>query len=222
VGIATAGVCLCFVALISNCGGDRSDSDNAPTAGGPGKLDETAAESHGSWADSSQKENVGAADTGDIQLESSNPSKREVDAFHPKPGADNSIQTFGHEVEGKQAAEVASAMRAFLRSVAAADYGKICGGLAHETVAQIEEFTPSKPERCSATLKTIMAPRRSVEAEVENAAHGVIYQVRTEDATAFVLFTPIGGNPSVFVMKRQNGEWKSTGIAPGRPINPAS
>jgi hypothetical protein len=66
-----------------------------------------------------------------------------------------------------------------------------------------------------------MAPRQSVEEEVTRAARGVIYQVRVDGETAFILFTPRGsGDPSFFVMKYEDRYWKATGVSPGSRLNP--
>ena len=124
------------------------------------------------------------------------------------------MQTFGARAADEERTEVVSAMRSYLRHLAVADYRAICAGLSRGTVEQAEELS-GNADSCPSVIAGVMAPRKAVEAEVLDAARGDVYQVRTEGETAFVLFTPVGGKPSFFVMKREDGRWKATGLAPG-------
>jgi hypothetical protein len=221
--IVSVAPCIVLVALMLGCGGTDTDNhgtsttpDTKITVGGLG-----FSRSNGEQIKSPSEQIGGQGRTYGTHPGPSQPSKKEVEAFAPVVGGDNSVQTFGTPVEGGPAREVALAMRSFLRSVAVANYVSICSGLTGEAVEQAKMLASSAGLRasCPLSLKHVMAPRRSVEREILRAANGVIYEVRVEGDTAFVLFTPKGGAASYFVMKRESGSWQATGVSPGAPIS---
>jgi hypothetical protein len=211
--------CVISAALLWGCGGSENTdgSGNGDDVGNPkqqSERDPPAPQGSSSNGDGT------AQDRADVRAR---PSVREVEAFQPVPGRDNSVKTFGREMEGRVAEEVVTAMRSFLEAVAVADHRRICAGLSQEAIEEVEGLVSGRPGpgKCSAGLSAIMAPRQNVEGEVRSAAEGVIYQVRVEDETAFILFTPRRrGVPSFFVMRREDGDWKATGVSAGSPINP--
>lgn len=209
------GACICLA--LTGCGGEgRTDSSHSSSSANHTEGPDSATAPD---APSGEGQHPGRS-KGGVPVVAAKPTPREVRAFQPPAGGDDSIQTFGATARGTAAQEVVSAMRSFLRSVAAADHRAICAGLTRETVQELEEISASGSRRggCVEALQALMASRHAVEREVRNAANGVIYQVRVEGDIAFVLFTPRDGSPSVFAMKRQNGKWKSIGVAPGRPL----
>jgi len=56
--------------------------------------------------------------------------------------------------------------------------------------------------------------------EIRKAAAGKLTAVRVKGDTAFVLFTPKGGQPSYFVMKREGSAWSPISLASGAPLYP--
>lgn len=216
--VACIGICMLLSALMSGCG-DRGD-DNGGGSASSADAGPAERSSANGWSESAP---AGASDngTGDSQARSqeSEPSSEEVEAFRPPPGGDDSIQTFGKEAGGEEAEQVVAAMRSFLRSLAAADYSEICSRLTRQTIEEVKRINPNQTAACPAVLRKAMAPRKAVTREIRSAERSVVYQVRVEGDLAFVLFTPRGGEPSVFVMQREGGTWKSTGVAPGRPVN---
>jgi hypothetical protein len=216
-------VCVISAALFWGCGSSENDRDPSGNGDDAGKPKQQSERDSPASRGSSSNENSTAQDMADFRHERVRPSKREVEAFQPVPGRDNSVKTFGREMEGRVAEEVVTAMRSFLEAVAVADHRRICAGLSQEAIEEVEGLVSGRPGpgKCSAGLSAIMAPRQNVEGEVRSAAEGVIYQVRVEDETAFILFTPRRrGVPSFFVMRREDGDWKATGVSAGSPINP--
>jgi hypothetical protein len=143
-------------------------------------------------------------------------------SFKAPPGGDNSIQTYGQTAEGAEAEEVIAAMRKFFIAMATLDYVGMCEGLTEANRESMKLFTKAKGQQggtCEEALEALLLP--AVAPEARQAANGSVYEVRTEDGTAFVMFTPEGGTASYFVMKSENGGWHSTGLAPGTPFNPA-
>ena len=64
------------------------------------------------------------------------------------------------------------------------------------------------------------ASERLARAKAKAAAAAPIKSVRVKGDTAFIIFTPKGGKPSFFVMKREGGAWKAISLGPGTPLEP--
>ena len=113
-------------------------------------------------------------------------------------------------------------MASFLRAMADRDYAGICEGLSEANRGQLEQLAKLKKEigtDCPSILKSILVGATS---EARKAAEGTVYQVRVEGDNAFVMFTPVGGTASYFVMKHDPDGWKSTTLSPGVPFNPSA
>ncbi len=113
-------------------------------------------------------------------------------------------------------------MASFLRAMADRDYAAICEGLSEANRGQLEQLAKLKKEigtDCPSILKAILVGGSS---EARKAAEGTVYQVRVEGDNAFVMFTPVGGSASYFVMKHDPDGWKSTTLSPGVPFNPSA
>jgi hypothetical protein len=113
-------------------------------------------------------------------------------------------------------------MASFLRAMANDDYAAICAGISASNRAGLEQLTKLKKEAgtdCPSLLKTLLVGPNS---EARKAAEGTVYQVRVEGENAFILFTPLGGTASYFVMKRDPDGWKSTSLGVGTPFDPSS
>jgi hypothetical protein len=212
--------------LAAGCGGS-GDSTTDTTAGsetsgtafegqngggsGSGATKTTANRSSQSDNGSSQSESEGSGGGGNAKID---PAE-----FKAPKGGDNSIQTFGDEAEGDEKDVVVNAMRSFLRALAASEYQKVCDGLTSANLKQLEIYLKLKKEQgdCADVLSKILIGGTD---EAKRAANGAVYQVRIEGENAFVLFTPEGGTASYFVMKQENGEWKSTTVSTGTPFDP--
>ncbi len=140
----------------------------------------------------------------------------------PTTTTDNSIQTYGSKAAGSEKAALGAAALSFFRALAGPDYAKVCAGLAASNRQQLGALLKAKHRQggCAAVLKTVIPP--SAAAEARKAANATVTGVRVKGDTAFVLFRPSGGPASYFVMKREKGEWKAIGLAPGTPLNPAA
>jgi hypothetical protein len=210
---------LCLFAPLAGCGGasDAESDSTSPGRSGPeaSQLHRASGDRSGSLSEERRESGAEAAGSGPGSIK---PSEKEAKAFKAPPGADNSIQTFGRKAQESQAGEVVAAMRAFMRALAAADHPSICRRLTREAAEEVRRIPAGMPS-CAAALRRLMAPRRSVEGEILRAAKGVVYQVRIEGDMAYVLFTPVRGKASFFLMKRQGGEWKSAGVSSGSPLN---
>jgi hypothetical protein len=136
--------------------------------------------------------------------------------FRVLPGRDNSVQAFGSEARRGKARAVVAAMRSFLSSVAVGHYRAICARLTGAARGEIEQVTG---DSCASGIRTIMAPQSVAGPAAMAAGRGHVSKVRLEGGTAFVLFTPRGGGPSFFVMKREGGEWRATGVTTGQELN---
>ena len=149
-------------------------------------------------------------------------AKPDTKGFKAPPGGDNSIQTFGGEAESSEEKEITTAMASFLRAMAARDYNAICDGLSDANIGQLEQLMKLKKEvgtDCPTVLKSLLVGPTD---EAQKAAEGTVYQVRVEGENAFVMFTPVGGTASYFVMKHDPDGWKSTSLSSGTPFNPGA
>jgi hypothetical protein len=149
-------------------------------------------------------------------------AKPDTKGFKAPPGGDNSIQTFGGEAESSEEKEITTAMASFLRAMAARDYNAICDGLSEANIGQLEQLMKLKKEAgtdCPSVLKSLLVGPTD---EARKAAEGTVYQVRVEGENAFVMFTPLGGTASYFVMKHDPDGWKSTSLSSGTPFNPGA
>jgi hypothetical protein len=131
-------------------------------------------------------------------------------------GADHSVQEYGAKASGEQASAPVAAMRSFFRAMSTGEHAGICAGLAAANVKELSRF--SKQGGCPAALKLLNL--KDAEPAAKAAARAPVQSVRIKGDTAFVLFTPKGGKPSFFVMKREGGAWKSISPAPGTPLQP--
>jgi hypothetical protein len=218
--VVVALVCLALIGA-AGCGdGESGDDPSSVTREGASGSRGGGFDRGGADAAAGKSGSSGQGADSETARDSSHAAKPEANAYQAPPGADDSVQTFGSSVSKDKAAAATSAMRSFLQAVAAVDYRKVCAGLSREAVKQTEEIS-GEVGNCPAVLAKVMAPQNSIEAEVLAAARGDVYQVRIEEGTAFILFTPRGGKPSFFVMKREGGDWKATGIAPGQELQVA-
>jgi hypothetical protein len=228
----TALALLGILALAAGCGGGDSDSATTATGasapaveGGEGGTT-TAAEGSGGAKDGggagagSAGQGGGAAPPSGSGL--TEKAKPDVKGFKVPPGGDDSIQTFGEEAESSEEDEILAAMASFLRAMANDDYPAICAGLSEANRTQLEQLAKLKKELgsdCPSLLQKLLVGPNS---EARKAAAGTVYQVRVEGENAFILFTPLGGTASYFVMKHDPDGWKSTSLGVGTPFNPGA
>lgn len=134
----------------------------------------------------------------------------------PAQSTDHSVQEYGSKASGTQADAPVAAMRSFFRAMSGGDYAGVCAGLAAANVKQLSRF--SDRGGCPAALKLLNF--KGAKPTARAAAEAAIDSVRIKGDTAFVLFTPKGGRPSFFVMKRESGSWKAISPTPGTPLSP--
>ena len=144
------------------------------------------------------------------------------DPYSAPKGADNSVQVYGEEAGRAERAEVTKAMFAYFRALAAQNYAKVCAGFSEITKKQLEAFMKSQHRfgDCASLLKELHQISPGGTLEAKRAAEGSVGHVRIGEGNAFVLFTPAGGRPSYFVMKKEDGEWKSISDSTGAPLVP--
>ncbi len=231
--LLTALALLGILAIAQGCGGGDSTSIET-TASGPaettasGQGSGNGAEAEGGSGDESGNGNGNGGGEGSSSGGGAKgpglteKAHSDVKGFKPPPGGDNSIQTFGAEAESTEEEEITTAMASFLRAMAARDYPAICEGLSESNRSQLEQLAKLKKEigsDCPSILKALLVGPTS---EAKQAAEGTVYQVRVEGEDAFVMFTPLGGTASYFVMKHDPDGWKSTTLSSGVPFNPSA
>ena len=234
-GLLTALALLGILAIAAGCGGGSSDSttssDSTQASSAQGGSTADATEQGGgggSQGKGAKGDSQAQGGTGEGGSSSGGPhgpgltekAKPDTKGFKAPPGGDNSIQTFGAEAETTEEEEITTAMASFLRAMAARDYNAICNGLSDANTAQLEQLMKLKKEvgtDCPTVLKSLLVGPTS---EAQKAAEGTVYQVRVEGENAFILFTPLGGTASYFVMKHDPDGWKSTSLSSGTPFNP--
>lgn len=134
---------------------------------------------------------------------------------------DQSIQEYGSEASGGEEEAIVATMRSFFRALAARDFTKVCAGLTSANREQLQQYAKLKHEgsaTCASLLKTLLSPAGFGEAR--KAATATVSRVRVGEGNAFVLFRPAGGKVSYFVLKEEDGKWKSTSISAGSPLVP--
>jgi hypothetical protein len=134
------------------------------------------------------------------------------------PGS--SIKEYGAAADGAGKAAVTAAAHSFFTAMATGDYARLCAGLAASNREQLAAFVKGGQGGCAAALKTLLNAAAATEAR--KAAGAAVTSVRIKGDSAFVLFTPKGGVPSYFVMKKEDGAWKAIGLAPATPIDPTA
>jgi hypothetical protein len=234
--LLTALALLGIAAIAQGCGGGSSSTETsaaeAPTAAtgqgtagggaeanGEGKGTEANGEGKGKGPGEGGSSGSGGGPHGPGLAEKAKPDTK---GFKVAPGGDNSIQTYGEEAESSEEKEITTAMASFLRAMASRDYNAVCEGLSESNRGQIEQLAKIKKElgtSCPEILKAVLVGSTD---EAKKAAEGTVYQVRVEGENAFVMFTPLGGSASYFVMKHDPDGWKSTSLSPGVPFNPGS
>jgi hypothetical protein len=224
--------CLALAAVAAGCGdsGDSSTTEGGSTAtttetspaagdnenGASNPQSGKAAAGGGGSKNSGEQDSAGKPVGESFSSEEPDPAQ-----FKAPKGGDDSIQTYGSEAEGDEREAVLTAMHAFLTALAEEDYKGVCDGITSANRQSLDAFLKANNEQgsCEAILPRILAGGTS---EATKAANGAIYQVRLEGENAFVLFKPEGGTASYFVMKKEDGEWKSTSISAGTPFNPVA
>ena len=233
--LLTALALLGIAAIAQGCGGGDSETTDTSAAAEPTTaLESGQGAGKGSEANagngSKQAEGPGEGGNGGGSSSDSGPggpglsekAKPDTKGFKVAPGGDNSIQTYGEEAESSEEEEITTAMASFLRAMAARDYPAICEGLSEANRGQLEQLAKLKKEigtDCPSILKSLLVGPTD---EAKKAAEGTVYQVRVEGDNAFVMFTPLGGTASYFVMKHDPDGWKSTTLSPGVPFNPTA
>jgi hypothetical protein len=231
----TALALLGIAAIAQGCGGGSSSSTETSASAGQtsGAETTTAAAPEKSAGQGTGAKGEGKGEGGEGKGGSSGgggphgpglseKAKPDTKGFKVPPGGDNSIQTYGDEAESTEEEEITTAMASFLRAMAARNYPAICEGLSESNRGQIEQLAKIKKElgtSCPEILKAILVGPTD---EAKKAAEGTVYQVRVEGENAFVMFTPVGGTASYFVMKHDPDGWKSTSLSPGVPFNPGA
>ena len=222
-----------ILAIAQGCGGgDSTSTETAASAPAEttasGQSTGSGAEAEGGSADKGGNGNGNGGGEGSSSGGGANgpglteKAHSDTKGFKAPPGGDNSIQTFGAEAETSEEEEITTAMASFLRAMAARDYPAICEGLSESNRSQLEQLAKLKKEigsDCPSILKALLVGPTS---EAKKAAEGTVYQVRVEGEDAFVMFTPLGGTASYFVMKHDPDGWKSTTLSSGVPFNPSA
>jgi hypothetical protein len=232
--LLTALALLGIAAIAPGCGGGSSETTETGAAAEATTAGETAATGTGSEAGAGQGPNEakgpaqGAGEGGSSSGGGphgpglAEKAKPDTKGFKAPPGGDNSIQTYGEEAESSEEEEITTAMASFLRALANRDYPAVCEGLSESNRGQLEQLAKLKKEigsDCPSILKSLLVGPTS---EAQKAAEGTVYQVRVEGDNAFVMFTPLGGTASYFVMKHDPDGWKSTTLSSGVPFNPSA
>ncbi len=205
---ATAALAL----LAAGCGGSSSTTSSTAPAGG---AQTTPSGTATTTAPSGASAHPGTATT--PSGTTSAPSGQSGSGS--SSSGDNSIQTYGSEASGADKAAVVAAMRSFMGALASRNYTKVCAGLTASNRAQLQQFLKFKHQQSQgcAALKTLLTTQTSFAAK---AAKATVLHFRIKGGTAFALFRSACCPVSFFVMKREQGAWKSTSLSVGTPLNP--
>jgi hypothetical protein len=233
--LLTALALLGIAAIAQGCGGGGSETSETSAAAEPTTAVETGqgtgTGSEAGAGQGGQEANGNASGKGEGAAANgggahgpglAEKAKPDTKGFKAPPGGDNSIQTYGEEAESSEEKEITTAMASFLRALANRDYPAICEGLSESNRGQLEQLAKLKKEigtDCPSILKSLLVGPTD---EARKAAEGTVYQVRVEGENAFVMFTPVGGTASYFVMKHDPDGWKSTTLSSGVPFNPSA
>ena len=143
-----------------------------------------------------------------------------------RPGADNSLQTFGEEPDQEEESEVVNAMRAYFAAVAEEDFGTACGWFAAELRASHEQLInrfrklAGKPpfKRCSELDDALrqLTENSMVVADARKAAEAEILRIGVEEDTGrtIVIYRTKGGRLMHFPMVRQDDRWRVFALGP--------
>ena len=132
-----------------------------------------------------------------------------------------SILRYGAAAGGAERRSVERAARAYFAAFAAREYSKLCGALGavnREDLQGSGRALPHSGAGCASSLQALIG-HSPIVAAGRKAAKGEIFGVRIKGDTAFVLFRPVGGEPSYFALKREAGAWKAISLAPGEPLS---
>jgi hypothetical protein len=217
---AIAATSLSIAFVVAGCGSSSTSTSTSTPSGAGAPTTSTNAGS----PPSSPANSPTTAGSGESQQPSRGTGEEfgKNDPYSAPKGGDNSIQTYGSEAAGADKAAVTTAMFAFFRALAAKQYDKICEMVSPKTRAGIEQFMKlqHKKGNCATVLEGLIGASPGGTEEAKKAAEGSVGHVRIGEGNAFVLFTPKGGKPSYFVMKKEGGEWRATGFNAGTPLNP--
>lgn len=133
-------------------------------------------------------------------------------------GRDRSIQDYGAEATGSEAAALIAAMRSYFRALAAPDYAEVCADLISASRSRLSQLDRIRPKSCAGLAPRLLTAGSSSEAKRALAAP--VIRVRVGGGNAFVLFRPSGGPVSYFVARREGTKWKATSLAAGTPLGP--
>lgn len=134
-----------------------------------------------------------------------------------KPGADNSVPTFGSEASAAERAGAEAGLRAYLGARAAREWRKACSLLAAPVRRSVEALAASTggsaaSSSCDKALPALAPLKPGVPA---NPLRGALLAFRVRGANAFALFYgPPGRQKYVVPMNREGGAWRPTQTAP--------
>jgi len=198
-----------LAAALAGCGSGSSSSTStsseaaSPPSAPQSSSTEAAGQPSGSGAGTTQ---------GSSGSSGSSPSSSQT--------PENSIKTYGSAASAAEKAALGAAAFSFFRALAAPDYPKVCSYLTASNLQQLGALLKYKHQHgsCPSVLKMLIS--RAGAPEIRKAAAGKLTAVRVKGDTAFVLFTPKGGQPSYFVMKREGSAWSPISLASGAPLYP--
>ena len=219
---AIAAAIACLAPALGGCSSDSTSTDTTPVATGaagePAAPPAQEAGGNGSAAPRPRKAGSGQIPEGGGE---GAPSAGGGGASSPPEyQPDDSLQTFGEEVEGRLKAQVSRAVLSFFRALAGPDYPGICARIAasnHRTIQEYAQLQRVPANSCAEVLEALMSPPNSL---LRSSARSTITHVRVDGGEAIVFFRPPGGAVSYIQMVREGGRWKSVTLVPGTPINP--
>jgi hypothetical protein len=224
--LALFGLAACLAIVVAGCGSSSSSTSSTVTGGETATLDTTSKPESTATATTGAagSKNAGAkkhAGTKSAESGEGSGSGGTNDNGAPlgsdtKKAGDNSIETYGSDVEGAEKDAAVAAMRSFDIAVADRDFNKVCAQLATKIRAGLAES--HKP--CPELLEYLVVIKPAV---ARGSANGKVTHVRIGGGNAFVLFRPVGSDQlNYFVMTMEGGKWKALGLSVGTPVNPTA
>lgn len=166
----------------------------------------------------------GAGGSGDLGGPASfGPSKDPVPALEGERshsfshvGGDNSIQEYGEEVGAEDRAQATEALIALLRATESGDWSTVCAR--YLSSSNLEQFKilaeQSKEARGKGCPEILAAFTQNVPGRPPDSLRDSVASMRVEDEVGFAIYRGFDGKGYAMPMKREDGTWKLTALAP--------
>ncbi len=219
-------VIACSLVIAAGCGGDEPE-------GGDGAATSVVEPSQSRGETETVPERPASADRGGAESAVPPEVRERRQELDIRPGADNSLQTFGEEPGEREHAEVVEALRDFLTALASDDFVGACNDFSaslresnQQLVDRFRESQGRPPARGCSDLGSDLRRLSSgsgLGGQARNALNGEVLRVGVESETGrtIVIISQGDGELVHFPMVLEDGRWKPYAIAP-KPVRAGS